>query len=100
MTFYAFFLGVKQMNEENEDAGLEAIAIVFIVLAVLAYVSINIAGTIYFTRLPQPTNTEWNTSGLYGWNLASVILGWLLFPLLNLSSIITFKMHHVKLNAA
>lgn len=63
-----------------------------IVLGVLIYLTVNITGTIYYTKLDQkqpPTVSD----SLMSWNLASVILGWLLLPPLNLSSSICYGMY-------
>lgn len=67
------------------------------VFVVLVYLALNVTGTVYYTKLKAlPTLPPTVTKGLMDWNLASVILGWLLFPLLNLSSPITYAATVVK----
>lgn len=77
------------ITTEEEDDTAQTVSIVVSVLFVLGYLALNITGTVYYVKLtklsPSPIS-----KGLMDWNLASVILGYLLFPLLNLSSPITF----------
>ena len=66
------------------DADIAGIAI-----GVAVYLTLNITGTVYYTKLVE-TQPVAVSDSLMGWNLASVILGWLGLPLLNLSSSITY----------
>lgn len=63
-----------------------------VVFGILAYLALNVTGTVYYTKLKdnQPAAVS---DSLMSWNLASVILGWLGLPLLNLSSSITYGVH-------
>lgn len=82
-------LGVRANTTDEEDSTTQTVTIIVSVLFLVAYLAINITGTVYYVKLtnmkPSPVS-----KGLMDWNLASVILGYLLFPLLNLSSPITF----------
>jgi hypothetical protein len=59
------------------------------VIVFLFYLAFNITGTIYYTKLAKAARPSVSKS-LLDWNLASVILGWLLLPPLNLSAPITY----------
>jgi hypothetical protein len=74
-------------------APLSGTDIAAIVLGIAAYLTINIVGTVYYTKLNKNQPLEVSDS-LMDWNLCSVILGWLLIPPLNLSSSITYGMYY------
>uniref|UniRef100_A0A6C0CN48 Uncharacterized protein n=1 Tax=viral metagenome TaxID=1070528 RepID=A0A6C0CN48_9ZZZZ len=58
------------------------------VLFIAIYLTLNIVGTIYYTMLPSNTQSQ---KGIRGGGLATVILGWLGMPLLNLYSPIAYS---------
>lgn len=69
-----------------------------IVVGIAVYLTLNITGTVYYTKLEETQPVEVSDS-LMGWNLASVILGWLGMPLLNLSSSITYGVYADEIEA-
>ena len=77
----------KTEDEVTDDS--TTLTTVIAVLFVLGYLALNISGTVFYTKL-QNKRPASVTQSLMDWNLASVILGWLMFPLLNLSSSITY----------
>lgn len=82
-------LGFRADYTSEDNDMTQTVTIIVSVFLVLAYLAINITGTVYYVKLnnikPAPVSKS-----LMDWNLASVVLGYLLFPLLNLSSPITF----------
>lgn len=74
-------------------APLSGVDIAALVLGIAAYLTLNIVGTVYYTKLNknQPLGVS---DSLMDWNLCSVILGWLLIPPLNLSSAITYGVYY------
>ena len=58
------------------------------ILAILVYLALNITGTIYYTKLNRDTSKE---KSIAAGGLATVILGWIMFPLLNLYSPIAYS---------
>ena len=56
-------------------------------LFIAVYLTLNIVGTIYYTKLPSDTQTQ---KGVRGGGLATVILGWIGMPFLNLYSPIAY----------
>jgi len=58
------------------------------ILFIAIYLTLNIVGTIYYTKLPNNTHSQ---KGIRGGGLATVILGWLGMPLLNLYSPIAYS---------
>lgn len=58
------------------------------ILFIAIYLTLNIVGTIYYTMLPNNTHSQ---KGIRGGGLATVILGWLGMPLLNLYSPIAYS---------
>jgi hypothetical protein len=73
------------MLEDRVAYGLGASAFI---LAVLVYLALNIVGTIYYTKLNRETSKE---KSIAAGGLATVILGWIMFPLLNLYSPIAYS---------
>jgi hypothetical protein len=69
-----------------------------LVVGIAVYLTLNITGTVYYTKLEETQPVEVSDS-LMGWNLASVILGWLGLPLLNLSSSITYGVYADEIEA-
>lgn len=57
---------------------------------VALYVALNVLGTVYYVRVNKMPSVGWSESA---WDLSSVILGWLVFPLFNLSSPISYAVH-------
>lgn len=68
-------------------------------MIIASYFIINIVGVVYFTKLkPQrlklPSSKKVHIPDmLYAWDMVSVILGFLLFPLFNLSSPISYALY-------
>lgn len=73
--------------------GMSGTYIAAVVLGIACYLTLNIVGTVYYTKLNknQPLGVS---DSLMDWNLCSVILGWLMLPPLNLSSPITYGMYY------
>ena len=71
-------------------AGAATMAFVFSMFFffIAVYLTLNIVGTIYYTMLPKNTQAQ---KGIRGGGLATVILGWLGMPLLNLYSPIAYS---------
>lgn len=57
---------------------------------VAAYLTLNIVGTVYYIKVNKLTNVSFSENA---WDLSSVLLGWLVFPPLNLSSPISYSVH-------
>lgn len=57
---------------------------------VAAYLLLNVLGTVYYTKLNRLQGITFNEQS---WDLSSVILGWLVFPLFNLASPISYAVH-------
>ena len=57
---------------------------------VAAYLTLNIVGTVYYMKVNKLTNVSFSENA---WDLSSVLLGWLVFPPLNLSSPISYSIH-------
>lgn len=57
---------------------------------VAAYLTLNIVGTVYYMKVNKLTNVSFSENA---WDLSSVLLGWLVFPPLNLSSPISYSLH-------
>lgn len=74
---------------EEDTSTTDTVTMVVGIVLVLAYLALNISGTVYYNKL-QRNRPASVTQSLMDWNLASVVLGWLLFPLVNLSSPITY----------
>ena len=62
--------------------------IVPLLLALVGYLTLNIVGTVYYTMLHSTTEKQ---KGLRAGGLATVILGWLGMPFLNLYSPILYS---------
>lgn len=61
---------------------------VFIVLFIMVYLGLNIAGSVYCSKLLKLGKAK---SEQKGGAIASVVIGWLIFPLVNITSIIMYK---------
>lgn len=61
-----------------------------VIAAVVAYLTLNIVGTVYYMKVNKLNNVSFSENA---WDLSSVLLGWLMFPLLNLSSPISYSIH-------
>lgn len=57
---------------------------------VAAYLTLNIVGTVYYVKVNKLQGVSFSENA---WDLSSVLLGWLLFPPLNLSSPISYSIH-------
>jgi hypothetical protein len=55
-----------------------------------AYLTLNVVGTVYYTKLNSVRGISFNEQS---WDLSSVLLGWLVFPLFNLASPISYAVH-------
>lgn len=88
----------QQPNQKDEpdpnpvdSGGIDNTAIAVALSMLLVYLILNIVGTVYFVKLQKlnTTKTKSSSSRTSG-ALASVILGWLLCPLVNITSPIMF----------
>ena len=67
-------------------------------VAVAVYLTLNITGTVYYQKISETQPVEL-TESYMGWLLASVILGWLGIPVLNLSSSCTYAVYKDEIEA-
>lgn len=65
-------------------------ALALLISLSVVYVTLNIVGTVYYMKVNQLQSISFNE---HAWALSSVILGWLVFPLFNLSSPISYAIH-------
>lgn len=65
-------------------------ALALLISLAVVYVTLNIVGTVYYMKVNQVQNISFSENA---WALSSVILGWLVFPLFNLSSPISYAVH-------
>lgn len=61
---------------------MESSTLVWMVVALLIYLGLNVLGTVYYLKLKNDANKPVG--------LVTVILGWLLMPLLNITSPILY----------
>lgn len=77
-------------KQKQMTTPLSSTSIALFVGAATVYVALNVLGTVYYTKVNRLTNISFNENA---WDLSSVLLGWLIFPLFNLSSPISYAVH-------
>lgn len=82
---------VRAATQTEDDGDLTDAQIAGVAIALVIVLTLNIVGTVYYVKIvkekvPVP-------EGERGWDLASVILGWVMMPLLNISSPISYAIH-------
>ena len=81
--------GTMPFPDPNEAVGsVGNVSVVFLVIFILVYLGLNIAGSLYCSKLLKLGKAN---SGQKGGAIASVVIGWLIFPLVNITSIIMYK---------
>lgn len=76
---------VVERSAESDATAFFGMGVTGVSITLVIYLILNIVGTIYFTKLNVSTGTpEW------GGYLASVIIGWIVFPFANLASPIKY----------
>jgi len=71
-----------------DSGGIDNTAIAVALTMLLVYLILNVVGTVYFVKLQ---NVKRINSSRKSGALASVIIGWLLCPLVNITSPIMFS---------
>lgn len=92
--FWCAFVGSKKaemvtQSADDVEAGTSftlGVLIGFIIVPLLIWLALNIVGTVYYAKLKNRQVEP----GLEGFALATVILGWLGLPILNITSPIVY----------
>jgi membrane associated rhomboid family serine protease len=81
--------GTMPFPDPEEAVGsVSNVGVGLIVLFILMYLGLNIAGSLYCSKLLKLGKAN---SGQKGGAIASVVIGWLICPLVNITSIIMYK---------
>jgi hypothetical protein len=75
------------LDKKDRDDDVCTVAWILAILGIVIYLTFNIIGTVYYAKLQK---SDCFTSSEKGGALASVFLGWLLAPIVNITSPIMY----------
>lgn len=75
------------LDKQDKDEDVCSVACILGILGIVIYLTFNIIGTVYYAKLQK---SDCFTSSEKAGALASVFLGWLLAPIVNITSPIMY----------